>query len=93
MNLSRACYKWKAARKIVISGNEYSQLMTARTRSAEWIEQGAKLGGTGMNISFLSVHLYSQLQDLKRFQKGKKKTGHQDHLLGLELNEARNWIK
>ena len=23
----------------------------------------------------------------------KKKTGHQDHLLSLELNEARNWIK
>lgn len=42
---------------MIISGNEYSQLMAARTWSAEWIEQGAKLGGTGMNISFLPAHL------------------------------------
>lgn len=55
----RCSGKWevKAGTKKLISGSEYSQLMAAWTKSAEWRAQAAKMDGIGMKKSFLSDYL------------------------------------
>jgi hypothetical protein len=54
----------RKSKSTLISESEYLQPKAARTKSAVWREQRAKLDEKETKRSFLHDHPYSQLQDL-----------------------------